>query len=204
MNKVILNKKIADELMGLEGQCRGTSLKNDGEYVLLKEGAKGLKRLEGELERWGYPVNYQKVKSTEFYPLGLRAISLLAIKKVFGWGEEEIKDLCSFSVRTSLITRLYMRFFYSVPKMVKVAPRLWREFFSVGSLRVIEYDLEKKRAIVRIEDFKLHPLYCPCAGSLLAHVIKMLVGARRARFKEQKCAFKDEGEKGHEYRVEWQ
>lgn len=194
-------KKEAEKLMKIKGEARGVHFKNDAEYVLLKEGKQGLDKVEKELEGAGFPIDYKKIKNTEFYPVGLRGISLLAIKQALGWGDKEIKDLCGFSVVVSLIARIYMKFFYSIPKMIKVAPKIWEEYFTVGSFKVTDYNEKEKSVVLRVKDFDLHPTYCCCIEGFLKNIIKMITGAKEVSCRETKCSFK--GGKYHEFLAQW-
>lgn len=196
-----ITKEIAKQLMEIEGESRGVHFINDSQYVLSKKGEKGLDKVEKELKELGFPINYRKIKNTDFFPAGLRIISLLAIKKTLGWDNEEIKNLCGFSAGMSFIIRLYMKYFYSIPQMVKMSPRIWREYWTKGSFKVPDYNEEEKWAIVRIEDQDLHPIYCCCLEGYLKSIIKMIVGAEKVICKETKCSFK-EG-KVHEFLIKW-
>jgi len=196
----IITKEIAQNLMKLKGEARGTHFVNDAQYILEKKGDEGLRKVEQELERLGCPIKYKKVKNTDFYPIGLRAISLLVIKKVFSWDDRGIKNLCGFATRVSLIIRLYLKFFYSIEKMVEVAPKLWKDYFTVGSLKVTEYDKPGKRVVLRIEDFILHSIYCRCLEGFFGDIVKMVVGVKSVNCKEVKCSV---SENCHEFVVTW-
>jgi len=196
----IISKEIAEKLMELKGEARGTHFISDSQYVLAKKGEQGLKKVEEELKKIGFPIEYKKIKNSDFYPIGLRAISLLAIKKVFNWEDEAIRNLCGFATRVSMIIRLYLKFFYSIEKMTKIAPKMWNEYFTVGSLKVTEYDKEEKRVVLRIEDFELHCVYCRCLEGFFGNIVKMVVGVKEVNCKEQKCSVP---ENCHEFVVTW-
>lgn len=195
----ILTKEIAQNLMKLKGEARGTHFINDAQYVKEKEGEQGLKKVIQELRAVGYPIEYSEIQNTKFYPIGLRAISLLAIKKSLGWDDEQIRDLCRFATKVSLIVRLYLKFFYSIPKMVGVAPKLWKEYFTIGLLEVIDFNEKEKRTILRVKDFKLHDVYCRCLEGYLGDIVKMIVGAKEVNCKETKCP----QDNCHEFIVTW-
>ncbi len=196
----IISKEIAKKLMELKGEARGTHFINDSQYVLAKEGEQGLRKVEEELKKLGFPIEYKKIKNSDFYPIGLRAISLLVIKKVFNWEDEGIRNLCSFAARVSMIIRLYLKFFYSIEKMTKIAPKMWNEYFTIGSLKVTEYDEKEKRVVLRIEDFELHHIYCRCFEGFFGNIVKMVVGAKEVNCKERKCSIP---ENYHEFVVTW-
>lgn len=196
----IISKEIARKLMQIKGEARGTHFINDSQYVLTKEGEQGLRKVEEEFKKLGFPIEYKKIKNSDFYPIGLRTISLLVIKKVFNWEDEEIRNLCGFAARVSMVIRLYLKFFYSIEKMTKIAPKMWNEYFTVGSLKVTEYDKKEKRVVLRIEDFELHSVYCRCLEGFLGNIVKMVVGVKEVNCKEQKCSA---SENCHELVVTW-
>jgi len=196
----IISKEIAGNLMKIKGEARGTHFISDSQYILVKEGEQGLKKIEEELQELGFPIEYKKIRNTDFYPIGLRAISLLAIKKVFNYEDKEVRNLCAFATKVSMIIRLYLKFFCSIEKMSKVAPKMWNEYFTVGSLKMTEYDEKEKRAVLRIEDFELHCIYCRCLEGFFGNIVKMVVGVKEVSCKEQKCSI---GQNFHEFVVTW-
>jgi hypothetical protein len=196
----IITKEIAQNLMKIKGEARGTHFVNDAQYILEKKAAKGLKKVEQELERLGCPIKYKEIKNTDFYPIGMRAISLLAIKKTFNWEDEEIKNLCGFATRVSMIIRLYLKFFYSIEKMMEVAPKMWKDYFTVGSLKIVEHDKQGKRVVLRVEDFTLHSIYCRCLEGFFGNIVKMVLGAKSVNCKETKCSISEDC---HEFIVTW-
>jgi hypothetical protein len=198
------NEELKEEikkLMKIKGECRGVHLKNDADFVLRKKGKEGLRKLEEELEKIGCPIKYEQIKPLGFYPVGWRAISLLMIKKLFGWQDKEIKELCGFASGISLIVRIYMKFFHSVEKAVEKAPQMWREYFTEGKLVVVDYSEEKRYAILEIRNFDLHQVYCRCLEGYLEMIIKMIVKAKKVECKEIECTFL--GGKCHRFKANW-
>jgi len=202
MDEKILKPELVRSLLAIKGEARGMHFKSDGDYVLKLKGKEGLEKLEKELMAVGCPIDFNKIKNLAFYPAGWRAISLLAIKQTFDWGDEDIRRVCNFAVSASLIVRLYMRFFYSIPKLIEQVPKMWKEYFSEGELKVIEFNEDERRVVVRIENFSLHSVYCRCFEGYLEHFIKMVVGAKTVKCQEIKCVFN--GDKFHEFLVKWQ
>lgn len=202
MAEEILNKKIAAELMEIKGECRGVNLKNDADFVLKKKGKEGLKMVEKELEQVGCPIEYKKIRALGFYPVGWRIISLLAIKKVFNWTDENIRELGRFATAVSLVLRVYAKFFHSIGAIVKKAPRIWDDYFTMGRLVVPEYDEAKKYAFMEIKDFDLHPIFCRTMEGYFENIVKMLVKAKKVKCRETKCTF--EGQKDHQFHITWE
>jgi len=198
----IINREIAQRLMRIKGEARGTHFKNDADFIIKEKGEDGLKNVEKELERLGYPIEYKKINQFAFYPAGLRAISLLAIKKVFDWPDEKIKELGAYAMKVSWIIRIFMKYFFSTEKVFKEAQKTWAEYFTVGELKVEESNLEKKYVILKLKDFDLHPIYCRCLEGVLLELAEMVLKPEKITCQEIECFFK--GGKGHSYLIKWQ
>lgn len=198
---MVINKNKVKDLLSIEGQARGMHFTTDGDFVLKKKGQKGLKDLEKELTRLGCPIKYQKINNLGFYPIGWRPISLLTIKKIFNWGDKEVKQICGYAAGVSLIVKLYMKFFYSLPKIIEKSPMIWKEYFTKGELEVVDYSEEKQYAIFRVHDFKLDPVFCRCLEGYFANIIQMIVKTKKSTCKEIKCAF--ENHDFHEFKLKW-
>lgn len=195
-------KELAKKLMEIKGEVRGTVFKTDTEYILKEKGEEGLKKVEGELKRLGYSIKFKEIKSMDFYPVGLRALSLLAIKKVFDFDDEKIKDMGFYATKVSLIIKIFIRYFLSLERVFfRESPKIWSKHWTVGELIPAELNAEKKYAVVRLKDFDLHPIYCVYLGGYFCGVLKMLVKTPQLIFEEIKCPFK--GDEYHEYLIRW-
>jgi len=200
MVKEIITKELADEFIKLEGEVRGISIKADGENILEKNGEKGLKKLEAKLSEIGHPVEFKKVKTMNFYPLGLKAIVLLSIKEVFEFSDEDISKMGEFQSKLSLIIKTFMRYFFSLQKMAQKTQDLWSKYYTVGTLAVIELNEKEKRGILRLKNFKLHPLHCKLLCGFFGSIVKMMV-KNPTTCKEIKCMFK--GDDYHDFLIKW-
>ncbi len=200
-----LTKELVKKLMKLKGQGRGMNLKNDADFVLKKKSRKGLEELEKELEQLGCPIKYDEIRAFDFYPIAWRAISLLAIKKVFNWGDEDIRELCAFSTYVSLIMKIFTEFLASIDKLSKqgpeYVPKMWREYFTEGQIELSDYDLDKKYVVIELKDFPGHPIFCRCLEGYFARLTEIMVKAKPAKCRELKCQYK--GDDHHEFRIEW-
>jgi|YelNatPaOPRAMG01_1025707.scaffolds.fasta_scaffold08839_2 hypothetical protein len=197
-----LTKEVAQKLMEIKGEVRGVVFKTDAEYVLKEKGEEGLKKVEEELEKLGYPIKYKEIKVMGFYPVGLRALSLLAIKKVFDFDEEKIREIGFFATKVSLIVKLFIRSFLSVERVFfKEAPRLWKKHWNVGELIPVELDEAKKYGILRLKNFSLHPIFCCFLEGYFAGVAQMVIKSPQITCQETKCTFR--GDEYHEYLIKW-
>ncbi len=197
-----LTRELAKKLMKIKGEARGTHFICDAKFVLKEKGKEGLKKVEEKLKEVGYPIEYEKIKNMEFYPAGMRALSLLAIKEAFKWDDEKIKEMCAFAPKISFIVKLFARFFFSPVEIIKKGPEIWREYFTEGDFEIIKVDLKKKECIFRVKNFSLCKSYCKCLEGFITSLVKMVLNPKKIDCKEQKCTF--EGGKYHEYLVTWE
>jgi hypothetical protein len=198
-----LSKENIKRLLEIGVKARGVILKTDEEYILKEKGEEGLKKLEDELEKLGQPIKFQEIKTMDFYPIGLRAVSLLAIKKVFGFDDEKIKEIGLFATKTSLIIKLFVRYFLSVQRVfMKEAPRLWAKHYTVGELNTVELNEEKKYGIIRLRNINVHPIVCCYLEGYFCGILHLIIKSSRINSQESKCTFR--GNEYHEYLLKWE
>jgi hypothetical protein len=197
----IINREIAQRLMEIKGEARGTHLKNDADFVIKEKGKEGLKTVEKELEKIGYPIYYKKINQFGFYPAGLRVISLLAIKKVFNWPDEKIRELGAYAMKFSWVIRILMKYFYSIDQVFKETQKTWSKYFTVGELKVEESNIEKKYVILQVQNLDLHPIYCRCLEGVFLELAKMILKPEKITCQEIECFFR--GGKGHRFLIKW-
>ncbi|OGZ18394.1 MAG: hypothetical protein A2Z68_02560 [Candidatus Nealsonbacteria bacterium RBG_13_38_11] len=201
-NNQNLEEKVK-ELTRIKGEVRGVAFKTDMEFILKEKGEEGLKKLEIELEKAGFPINYKAIKAMDFYPVGLRVISLLIIKKTFNFDDKQIKDMGVFAAKVSLIIKLFVKYFFSTQRVFfKEAPKMWDKHYTISKLIPIELDEEKKYAILQIEDLVLDSIFCNYLGGYFCSILQMVVSTNKIDFQETKCPF--HGDKYHEYLLKWQ
>ncbi|MBL7142301.1 MAG: hypothetical protein ISS83_01360 [Candidatus Pacebacteria bacterium] len=196
-------KETAKKLFETKGEARGVALKTDLEFILKEKGEKGLKQVEDYLKEIGFPIKYKEVKVMNFYPIGLRIISLLAIKEVFNFDDEKIKSIGVFATKVSLIIKLFIKYFFSTQRVfLKEAPKIWDKHYTISKLLPAELNEEKKYAIVKIEDLALDPIFCTYLGGYFCGILKMLIKTQSIDFEETDCPFR--GGKYHEFLIKWQ
>ena len=198
-----LTEKSIQKLMEIKGRINGVPFKTDMEFVLKEKGEEGLKKLEEELKRMKHPIEYKKSRTTEFYPAGLRVLSLLTIKKIFDFDDKKIEDMGFFAVKVSFFAKLLIKYYISPEKVFfKKAPGLWRKQATEGELVPVEFDKKRKQAIVRLKNINLHPLYCRYLQGYISGILKMLIVTEKITCRETKCSFK--GDEYHEYLIKWE
>ena len=196
----IISKEEIDELLSLKGEVRGMGIKTHADFVLKEEGKEGLEKLEKAMEGIGRPIKFKKIKSTSHLPLGVEAIVLVVIQRLFNYDDKKFQEIGVFHTKLSLIIRLFMKYFVSFDKMKIEAPKIWRKYFTVGDLKITSLDKEKKCATFRVDDFKFHPLHCQILIGTFITIIQMMVNGK-ATCEETKCIYR--GDDCHEFLLKW-
>lgn len=156
----IISKEEPNKIMKVKGEIRGVAIKGEMEFILKEEGKEGLKKLEDQMAELGYPIKYKEIKPMTFYPLNLYGAIQLVVKSLFNFDNKKFQEMGAFEAKISLIARLFMKFFFSSEKMIREAPKMWKRYLTIGDLKVIETNEEKKYLILRIENFRFHLIHC--------------------------------------------
>jgi len=197
----IISKEEFDELMKIKGEGRGETFKNEAGYILHKEGKEGLKKLEEVMASAGYPIKYKKVKSMGFYPLGVEATTLLAIKRLFNYDDKDFQEMGRYEPKISpSIIRMFLNYFVSLERAIKGIGGVWKRMYTVGEIRVVDYDLKKKYAVLKLKNFYVSPLHCQDLIGHFAGLLEMMVKTK-VDCRETKCSFR--GDEYHEFLFKW-
>lgn len=197
----MLTKEETDRIVQIEGMVRGAVFQTDSAYIRWKEGDEGLDRLEHELHRMGYPIEYEKIKAMEWYSLGLRALSLVVMSNIFNWKIEEFKRMGNNAPKHSFIVKLLMKFFISPGVAFSNAPKYWERQYSIGKLESTELNEKSKYGMVRLKDFKVNTLYCKYLEGYFRRLFQYLFPNEEIEVSEKKCMFR--GDEYHAYKVFW-
>lgn len=199
---MLKREELENLVKSIKGKIRGVVFQTDATYVLSKEGEEGLKKLEKRVKELGLPINYREAKAMEWQPVGLRIVSILLIKDTFGWSEEEIRNMGKAAPKTSFIVKFFFKLFLAIEKFAKEIPSYWREHYTEGELKVVKLDTkEKKKMILHLENYKLHPLFCKYLEGYFETVLN-LAQKGEAEVKETKCMHKDDTSY-HEFTAIW-
>lgn len=195
-----ITKEELDKLMEVKGKVRGAVFQTDAKNVLEKEGEEGLQKLEKRVKDLGYDIDYRSGKATDWHSVGLRIISLLLIKDIFNWSDDEIREMGKRAPKFSFLVKFIFKLFAPLKKLVKEIPSDWKEHYTVGEMEVLKFDEENKEIIIRVKDFKIDPIFC---GYLEGYIERVLLFVQHEVItKETKCMFR--GDSCHEYTSKWQ
>ena len=190
------------ELIKIPGKVRGQVFSTDFEYVKESMGKNGLNLLKKRMEALGKPIDYENMKTTEWYPLGLRVISLLIIKEVFNWEDKDIEEMGKTAPKLSLIMKMLMKTFLSIERSFREIANYWKKHYSVGRLVPVDIDMKRKHTFFHLKNFKIHPILCPYLIGYFYTVADFILKSKKVTIEETKCAFK--GDAYHEFSVKWE
>ena len=196
----IISKEEFDELMKVKVEVKGNGPKNIANFILIKRGEEGLEKVTKTIRELGYPIDYKKMSGMNFYPIGLVAVSMLISQRLFGFNNEEFQQMGESDAKFSALTRNFLKYFVSLERAVKEAPKMWKIYNTGGDLRVVEYNKKKKYIILRLENFRLHPFHCQYLIGYFRSVVQMTTGII-AVCEETKCVHR--GDEYHEFLLKW-
>lgn len=202
LNKLDLNKEV-EKLKKLPGQERGTDIKFLVKYIKLKEGEEGFGKVKKELAKLDYRLpDIGKIDDMEWIPSSIPTILMVASAKVFNWREKDLVELGKSALSHQfLLRRLFMKYFLSPEKTFQKAALIWPKQYSQGRVKIVDYDKEKRKIVVRIINFKKHPVTCLALQGIFTKMIEMVTGSKKISAKETKCVFR--GDPYHEYVFQW-
>ncbi len=199
MNK--LTQKKVREIMKIEGEARGVTLKSDWSYIKNKFGDEGVEKLEKRMKGLGRPLKFEEIKDTKFYPLGLDLISILVIKEIFDFNDKDLEKMGEGEVKFSIFAKLFFKHLVSLKKIAEECSKMFSKHYTRGEIKVKELSKEECYAKIRLVDFNVHPVYCSALKGYFKGMLNLALG-KDVTVKETKCSHK--GDPFHEFVINWE
>ena len=92
----------------MEVKCRVATFLPNLEYIKLKRGEEGVKKVMNEMWKRGYHYDFRKMKKTNWVPIETRKEFLEVVMDVLGWNEEKIYDMGVNAPTASFIMRHFL------------------------------------------------------------------------------------------------
>ncbi len=198
----MLDEKTINEILKIKGKTRGVVFQTDVEYVKYEKGKAGLIKLKKAVQEIGQDLPYdKKARATAWYPLSWRVLSLVLIKDLFNWNEEDIFKMGMSAPKHSFVVKTLLRYFISIEKTFTESAKYWQEHYSRGNLSAPEIDNKNGRLVIRISDFKVHPILCNYFKGYFKAISQLVVRSEQMTIQEAKCVFR--GDPFCEYIIEW-
>lgn len=196
----MLTREEVEEVIQIEGKVRTVALQVDGTFVTRRRGKEALSELEDKMQSLGYPIKYQKMRAMGWCPLGVRVLSLLAIKDMFNWSDEEVRAMGYSAPAYSLVAKLFMKALASPKLAFSRAPDYWTTHYDVGELEM-DFDERGRHINISIKEFKGHPILCKYLEGYLERAIQIVLARQKVSCVETKCVFR--GDSYHKYYLSW-
>jgi len=193
----LISKQFLEEIKKMEGEIIGSSLKTDREFIIEKEGLEGLKKVEKEMERAGYPLEYKEIDKYKWYPVQQDFLSLLLAQKIFNWSDETIREWGRWGAKTNFIIKLMARL-VSKETISGLASKYWRKYYTKG---IIEYKLDHKNGtgMVTIKDFVIYPVHLHYLEGYFYQIMCLMVPSQNLKVEGSET-----GEFNvHQFKVTW-
>lgn len=190
-----------NKILGAEGEVRGVVFKTDRRFIVDNAGEEGIKKVEDELTKMDCSFNYEEESDNmSFYPLGMRAMSLLAISRALNLEKKEIVQMGSNAPKFSLMIKFFMRYFLSAEKIMEKAGEIWEKHYTVGKLEPTEMNMEEKFMKAKLSGIELHPIVCDYLTGYFSSIIRMGIGEESSG---QESTYQKIGEKDYEFMIKW-
>lgn len=197
----IISKEEVDKFTHLKGEVRGFGMRHNIDFLLREEGKEGLKRLEDAMVSIGHPIEYKKIRRTDFYPLYLDVITLLVIKRLFNWDDKKFQEMGRSAAKVPLVIRnFFFKGLFKPQTFIKEIPRIWRKAYTIGDFEAVEVNEIKKYIVFRLKNFRLTPIHCQILIGLLSGLFRIIIKSDTV-CKEKRCLYR--GDEYHEFLLKW-
>lgn len=197
----MIQKIEIENLMQIKGNVRGGIIQAYTVFIREKTGEEGLKAIENKMDEFGYPFEFNKIKIGEWYPGALSVSIILVAKDLFNWTEKDIFEMGNSAPKYSFISKIVMRYFLSLEKIIKEIPNYWKNHFDFGELESYKWNEKEKYLILHEKGYKFHPLLCIYHSGYFLRIAQFAVKSKEITIEETKCMFK--GYPYHEYIIKW-
>lgn len=197
----MIQKIEIENLMRIKGNVRGGVIQANVVFIREMAGVEKLKAVEGKMTELGYPLDFSKINVGEWYPEALSVLIILVAKDLFNWTEKDIFEMGNSAPKYSFISKIVMRYFLSLERIIKEIPNYWKYHFDFGGLESYKWSEKEKYLILQEKGYKFHSLLCIYHSGYFLRIAQFAIKCKKITIKETKCMFK--GDPYHEYLIEW-
>lgn len=189
-----------EKLLKKEGMITGEVFRTQLNYIKAKKGEEGLDAFAKKAKELGKELDLRQIRYRGWYPMGLRPYAWIVMFETFGWGRKELIDSGYQAPKTSFVMRILAKYFISAEAIIKKSPHYWKKHYTIGDMEVNEVDSKKGRALLRIKNFKVSPLFCIFYLGYFKKVVEF-GGVENVQVKQNKCVYN--GDAFHEFLITW-
>lgn len=189
----------------IEGKIRGTTFKNDFDYVRKKGGEKAVRKIRKRLKELGCEdedIYKERVKLFSWYPLWCHTLFFVILNKEMGWSEDDIFNIGQHGPKVSLVLKVIPKGTLNLKRIFKQANTFWKKNYSIGEIELKDHSLDKKYAIFNLKGFNVHPLECRTIQGYVVGMIDILARKKNVEIEEVKCVHR--GNRIHQFKLTWE
>ncbi len=196
-------KEVITQAKDIKGLERGADIHYLINYVKVKEGINGYRRLLDELEKNGYnPPNTEKIKNDDWISCSIPTIYMVAMAKYFFWTTKDLEELGENLITfTPSLARFYIKYLSTLRQAAEKGIKEWQTHFNFGRLELANLDEKNKTLTMRLRDFHLHPVVCYFHAGVMKKIISLNSKSPEVNYKETKCIYN--GDPYHEWIYNW-
>lgn len=194
---LIMSRNNLEKIKKMEGEIIGSSLKTDREFIIEKQGIKGLRKVEVEMERLSYPLKYEDIDKYKWYPVQHDFLSLLLAQEIFKWDDETMREWGRWGAKTNFIIKLMARL-VSKETISELSSKYWRKYYTKGEMK-FKLDYKKKTGIATIKDFTIYDVHARYLEGYFYQIMCLMVPSQN--LKVEKNEYK--GSDTHQFKITW-
>lgn len=194
-------KKIAEDLFQKEGNVKQEVFNTHFNYIEKKEGKEGVKKVKKILKELGVKEDLDKIESFEWVREVYSALCIVIAKIVFDWTETDVFKMGAAAPKASFVFKMFFKYFASPKKVFKKSSTYWKKHYDFASLEPVEYNDEKNYFVLRIKEFKFHPLLCIFQAGYIKSIAEISINSEEIKIEETKCMF--DGDPYHEFKINY-
>lgn len=199
MNETL--QETANRLKNFPGNVRGEVFKTHKEYIELKEGKEGVKKLEEKMKELGVPMNFDEMKFSDWVSEGMSSLTIIVSKNIFNWTDEEVFEMGRHAPRASFIIKIMFKYLVSIKSIFENAEKYWEKHYDFGGVEMVEYNEEERKVVAREIGFKTHPIVCIYHAGYFKGISEFAVKSGNVEVKQ--TASVHEGADYNEYVITW-
>lgn len=186
-----------ERIKKMKGEIIGSSLKTDREFIIEKQGIKGLRKVEAEMEKLNYPLKYGDIDKYKWYPVQHDFLSLLLAQQIFKWDDETMREWGRWGAKTNFIIKLMARL-VSKETISKLSSKYWRKYYTKGEME-FKLEYKKKTGVATIKDFTIYDVHARYLEGYFYQIMCLIVPSQN--LKVEKSEYK--GSNIHQFKINW-
>jgi hypothetical protein len=201
MAKVKLTKEEVRRIASIKGNVHGSILKAYYQFIVDNLGEEGARKVEQRLKELGLEITFKDAFTFKWYPKAYSSLICLAFLEIAGWDEKDAFKVGYAAPAYSMLTKILMKYL-STERVLENANLYWRKHFDFGEMKCVDYDKDKKYAILRLYGFKkYHQTVYIYIWGYLTRLMEMVTKSKNVKVEQTKSLFNNDPY--DEFKITW-